>query len=28
MPESWKAHETSPWLKMFQNAREWCEKNA
>jgi phosphoribosylformylglycinamidine synthase len=18
---------TSPWLKMFQNAREWCEKN-
>ncbi|MFA5925892.1 MAG: phosphoribosylformylglycinamidine synthase [Parcubacteria group bacterium] len=22
--KKWKA---SPWLKMFQNAREWCEKN-
>ena len=19
--------EVSPWLKMFQNAREWCDKN-
>ncbi|HEC94074.1 MAG TPA: hypothetical protein ENI56_01725, partial [Candidatus Kaiserbacteria bacterium] len=19
--------ETSPWIKMFQNAREWCEQN-
>jgi phosphoribosylformylglycinamidine synthase len=29
MPESWKASlEVSPWLKMFQNAREWCEKNS
>jgi len=28
MPESWKSDlKTSPWLKMFQNAREWCEKN-
>ena len=32
MPEKWKvgAHgntplQASPWLKMFQNAREWCE---
>lgn len=27
-PENWKnaADQTSPWLKMFQNAREWCEK--
>lgn len=28
LPESWKAYETSPWLKMFQNAREWCDKEA
>jgi len=28
MPESWKSNlKVSPWLKMFQNAREWCEKN-
>jgi phosphoribosylformylglycinamidine synthase len=26
MPESWKRqYEVSPWLRMFQNAREWCE---
>ena len=26
MPEDWKRSlEVSPWLKMFQNAREWCE---
>ena len=25
MPEDWKSTlEASPWLKMFQNAREWC----
>jgi phosphoribosylformylglycinamidine synthase len=25
MPEEWKQNlKTSPWLKMFQNAREWC----
>ncbi len=27
MPEAWKRElEASPWLKMFQNAREWCEE--
>jgi phosphoribosylformylglycinamidine synthase len=26
MSEDWKKNlEASPWLKMFQNAREWCE---
>ncbi len=26
MPEEWKETlEASPWLRMFQNAREWCE---
>ncbi|MCG6949589.1 MAG: phosphoribosylformylglycinamidine synthase [Acidobacteria bacterium] len=26
MPRDWREHlEASPWLKMFQNAREWCE---
>lgn len=24
MPEKWKKLEVSPWLKMFQNAMEWC----
>ncbi len=25
LPEEWKKNlEASPWLKMFQNAREWC----
>ena len=29
MPEEMKKSlEASPWLRMFQNAREWCEKNA
>ncbi len=28
MPESWKhSLRASPWLRMFQNAREWCERN-
>jgi phosphoribosylformylglycinamidine synthase len=28
MPESWKsALRASPWLRMFQNARAWCEDN-
>ena len=28
MPESWKADlKASPWLKMFENARNWCLKN-
>ena len=28
LPESWKttAGEASPWLRIFQNAREWCER--
>ncbi len=27
MPEEWKKNlKASPWLKMFLNAREWCEK--
>jgi phosphoribosylformylglycinamidine synthase len=26
MPRDWREHlQVSPWLKMFQNAREWCE---
>lgn len=26
MPEGWKKDlEASPWLRLFQNAREWCE---
>lgn len=24
MPSSWKDLKSSPWLKMFQNARTWC----
>jgi phosphoribosylformylglycinamidine synthase len=28
MPEGWRKNlEASPWLRMFQNAREWCEGN-
>ena len=28
MPEDWRESlETSPWLRMFQNARAWCEKS-
>ncbi len=23
-PNSWKSLEASPWLRMFQNARQWC----
>ncbi len=27
MPKEWKENlSSSPWLKMFQNAREWCDK--
>ncbi len=27
MPEDWRQNlKVSPWLKMFQNARQWCEK--
>ncbi len=28
LPTDWAGLEASPWLKMFQNAREWCEKNS
>ena len=29
MPEEWKKNvEASPWLKIFRNAREWCQENA
>jgi len=28
MPEEWmNTHHASPWLKMFQNAHEWCSNN-
>lgn len=27
MPESWKGLAASPWLRMFQNARTWCEEH-
>ncbi|TFH32569.1 MAG: hypothetical protein E4G97_02285 [Deltaproteobacteria bacterium] len=28
MPEEWKKRlKTSPWARIFQNAREWCEKS-
>jgi hypothetical protein len=26
MPSAWKDLEASPWLRMFQNARDWCLK--
>jgi phosphoribosylformylglycinamidine synthase len=26
MPREWRKLQTSPWLRMFQNAREWCEE--
>ncbi|CAB4001700.1 phosphoribosylformylglycinamidine synthase-like, partial [Paramuricea clavata] len=26
MPEEWKSLECSPWLKMFQNAFDWCNE--
>jgi phosphoribosylformylglycinamidine synthase len=25
LPEAWRGLEVSPWLRMFQNARAWCE---
>ncbi|MDD5528212.1 MAG: phosphoribosylformylglycinamidine synthase [Patescibacteria group bacterium] len=25
-PREWKKLKASPWLKLFQNAREWCEQ--
>ncbi len=28
MPEAWRhSLQASPWLRIFQNARQWCEKN-
>jgi phosphoribosylformylglycinamidine synthase len=27
LPDNWKNLKASPWLKLFQNAREWCEQN-
>jgi phosphoribosylformylglycinamidine synthase len=26
MPREWRALEVAPWLRMFQNARTWCEE--
>ncbi|TSC63046.1 MAG: phosphoribosylformylglycinamidine synthase [Parcubacteria group bacterium Gr01-1014_48] len=26
MPESWKKMDASPWLRLFQNAYDWCMK--
>ena len=26
-PTHWSGLKASPWLKLFQNAREWCEEN-
>jgi phosphoribosylformylglycinamidine synthase len=28
MPREWRALEVAPWLRMFQNARTWCEEVA
>ncbi|MBI2798466.1 phosphoribosylformylglycinamidine synthase [Candidatus Saccharibacteria bacterium] len=27
LPEDWKSLKASPWLRMFQNARDWCEES-
>ncbi|MCK9361505.1 phosphoribosylformylglycinamidine synthase [Patescibacteria group bacterium] len=27
MPDAWREYATSPWLRMFQNARIWCEEH-
>lgn len=27
MPQDWENLPASPWLKMFQNARQWCEQS-
>ena len=27
LPPNWKNLKASPWLKLFQNARAWCENN-
>ncbi|KAL7538615.1 hypothetical protein ACHAXR_008688 [Thalassiosira sp. AJA248-18] len=28
MPEDWSDYKVGPWLKMFQNAREFCDNNS
>ena len=28
MPPEWRTLEVSPWLRLFQNAREWCESSS
>jgi phosphoribosylformylglycinamidine synthase len=28
MPEEWSGYEVGPWLKMFQNAREFCDNSS
>lgn len=28
MPEEWKSLKSSPWLRMFRNARRWCEESS
>jgi phosphoribosylformylglycinamidine synthase len=28
IPEEWKVLKASPWLKIFQNARKWCDEVA
>ena len=25
-PRAWRGHQVSPWLRMFQNARTWCDE--
>lgn len=27
MPSNWQKLKASPWLKLFQNAKKWCEEN-
>ncbi len=27
LPKEWSSLEASPWLRMFQNAREWCDSD-
>jgi phosphoribosylformylglycinamidine synthase len=27
LPQDWKKLAASPWLRMFQNAREWCDQS-
>jgi len=27
MPKEWKTLKASPWMRLFQNAREWCDQS-